>query len=128
MKRSNLQTPTIIFSVSLEHRSGSDNRVRSYAVRQLLNAFGIPFKEVEGCYNGFVERSYVVNAKHEKLIRILGEESGQSSYLYLDEYRNAYLIDVNDWDIREGIGKFIHTSRKPEGDYTRDGAHYYEVI
>lgn len=128
MKRSNLQTPTIIFSVSLASRGDRDNRLRSEAVQGLLRSFDVPYKEVEGFYQGDFERSYVVNAKHEKLVRILGEESGQSSYLYLDEYRNAHLIDVNDWDIREPIGKWIHSSRKPEGDYTRDGAHYYEVV
>jgi hypothetical protein len=127
MKRSNLKPHTIIFSVSKAHRIASDNRVRSEAVRGLLTSFGIPYKAVEGKYDDEVERSFVVHGKHEELVRILASESRQDSYLYLDEYRNAYLVGVSS-GIRKPIGKYIHTSRKPEGDYTRDGEHYYEVV
>jgi hypothetical protein len=127
MKRSNLKPPTIIFSVSKAHRSPTDNRVRSEAVRGLLTSFGISYKAVEGRYDDEVERSFVVNAQHEDLIRILAIESLQDTYLYLDEYRNAYLINIPDLTV-DPIGKYIHTFRKPEGDYTRDGEHYYEVV
>lgn len=130
MKRSNLHEPTIIFSVSTPERSGSDNEVRSKAVGALLDEFGIKYKVVSGRYEGFIETSFVVNAKHEKLISVLTETAGQSCYLYLDDYRTAFL--VNPSGRRRRIGKFVHASHKPAGDYTLDRTqyedHYYEVI
>jgi hypothetical protein len=94
-----------------------------------MDSFNVSFKLVIGYFAGFQERSYVVSASHEKLVRILCEEAEQDNYLYLDEYRNAYLVDLADNDeTRRPIGKWVHSHAVPEGDYTRDGEHYYEVV
>lgn len=134
MKRVNLHPPTIIFSVSRHDRTLYDNNLRSEVLRGLLREFGVRFKDVKGKYNGQLEDSFVVMAKHEKLIHELAAVAGQDSYLYLDEYRNAYLTMVNDsengfeYPARERLGQFVLSRTPPEGNYTRDGANYYEVI
>ena len=134
MKRSNLHPPTIIFSVSRYERTLYDNNLRSEVLRGLLREFGVHFKDVKGKYNGHLEDSFVVMATHEKLIHELAAIAGQESYLYLDEYRNAYLTPINnsntgyEYPTRERIGRFVLSHPRPEGNYTRDGANYYEVI
>ena len=131
MKLTNLRPPTIIFSVEKDSSTLQDNRARSYSLRFLLKSFGVPFKEVAGRYKGYYERSFVVHAKHEPLIAALCWAGNQDTYLYLNEYRDAYLTGVTksyDHPARTHMGKWVHAHSKPEGDYTRDGEHYYEVI
>jgi hypothetical protein len=129
MKLANLKPPTIIFSVFRTERSYYDNNMRSEVLRGLLREFKIGFKDVIGKYGGVIEQSFVVNARHEKLILELTSLAGQDSFLLLDEYRNAYIVDVHT-GLRETkpFGRFVHTHLRPEGNYTRDGEHYYEVI
>lgn len=74
-----------------------------------LEANGIDYKVVEGCYKGEREPAYIVNRKHEREIKFM-LKGDQESILFLDEVqkdgtRGAKLIFLKDGHL-EKLGRF----------------------
>lgn len=75
-----------------------------------LNNFNLEYKEVQGCYRGKKERSFLVINNHpstEARLHKLARAFNQESYLKVYENdRKAQLIYLNDHNRVENIGYF----------------------
>jgi len=123
-----------VFSVSHKDDSAAHNEFRTgNTIEQLLRA-DIPFKTVKGVYKGFKETSFVVPAKHEKVVLELATSSNQESILFVNGKSQAslYFIDGDGGFLVEKLGTFTEVPREAalESDnYTFDDVEeiYYMV-
>lgn len=88
-------TPVYIFSAE---RDGAafDNDARTAKLYRKLDARGIPYRKVLGCYAGQSERSVVVPACWHDSVLALAADFAQESVLYLDANRYAWLGIMTD--------------------------------
>lgn len=93
----NVHTPVYIFSAK---RNGAafDNDARTAKLYRKLDARGIPYHKVLGCYAGQSERAVVVPARHHDDVVALAALFAQESVLYLDANRYAWLGYVGNAD------------------------------
>lgn len=74
-----LKNEIIIFSVS-QGRSVAKDKEASAGVLELLHTGKVPFKLLEGCYNGVKELSFLVPSSFESVVRKLVTVHDQESY------------------------------------------------
>jgi hypothetical protein len=92
----------LIVSATNSHQDPKNNTA---LCRSILNStLGCCYKEVEGCYNGKTEVSFVFGGQHEDLAIKLADLFAQESYLKVQGDNWAEL--VYNQDKREGIGYF----------------------
>jgi hypothetical protein len=85
-----------IFSVYQSNKSRTDNEKESNFIFWKLSNAGIPFKQVDGCYLGEREESFLVPAKYEKEIMEIAKAYNQESVLFVDSKRRGHLIYLED--------------------------------
>ena len=93
--------------------SGSD----TLTLALKLDAQGISYKKVFGCYKGTKEISFVTNAKHFKKILTFPELGNEESILRLSVYdardrRKAELVYLKEIGRVEYIGQFRSTTKE----------------
>ena len=54
----------------------------------------IPYKEVKGCYKGREEKSVIIPGEKTRFAEVMGRFHHQESYLYLDNERGAWFVDL----------------------------------
>jgi hypothetical protein len=81
----------IIFSASSSSRTQLENQNATLAAKILLNHHRALYKNVEGCYKGGHEVSFLVADNHIELIELLCHLFEQESFLLVDDNRNATL-------------------------------------
>lgn len=109
----------IIFSVYQGNNPLDDNQNTTKVRLELFN-LGIGFKDAEGVFEGNLEESFIVDAKHEKYVVDFCKQYSQKSYLFSHNDRYTELVDVKSGD-RQPIGYLESTLQKPIGvDYTYD--------
>ena len=102
-------TPRLyFFSAHTEINSKLKNREAHQELGAILEERGIPFREVEGCYLGILEPSYmVVGASHGPTVDRLARLFRQQTYLVVTENdRTAYLVKPGD-TYHQHLGKFV---------------------
>lgn len=94
----------------------------------LLKNLKAIFMEVEGVYNGKVERSYHVNGLSLKEAYDLAKEFGQESFCYkaLDQWILVYVNGENENMYLKQIGEENYSNVKPLDNYTKysDGTYF----
>lgn len=128
----NQQTPIVIFSP--EHASNT-RAVNALNVRRCVHhllCHRIPFKQVDGAWEGKPEKSFAVHASNADIARALAEHYGQDAVLYLDGERVASLgTRANEYqDDGVSIGRFVNVSEweaKRAQGYTHVNGQYYVV-
>lgn len=78
----------IIFSVARNKNTNQDNIAHTIALTY-LDIENISYKEIEGCYSGTTERSYIVNAKHKQQVFKLTNYYEQESVLVLKSHKHG---------------------------------------
>lgn len=123
-----INKPIIIFSVYQADKSEAENLNKHYDERLLLENTGIEYIETLGVYNGVKERSLIVDAKYESLIRDITAIHNQECYLLLDQDRNASLVTPK--GVSKSIGIFKAVPDSYNGDYTQNisGGTKYAVV
>lgn len=111
--------PVIIFSVFQGKNSADNNYTEHQDVQSVLQVKGIKYKEVDGRFNKIYEKALVVNAENETFITEVCKINNQECYLYLDQDRNAYLVNPSTKE-RNLAGVFKAVESNYEGDYTLD--------
>ena len=81
----------IIFSAESSSRTQLENQNATLAAKILLNHHRVLYKNVEGCYKGTTEQSFLVADCHDTIVDLLRELFEQESYLHVDNNRNATL-------------------------------------
>lgn len=110
MKLFRKQQPVILFATN--DPDGTSER---------LGARAVHFKQVEGYYKGRAEYTFVVDAQDAEVALQEAALQEQDSMLYLDEYRKAFLIDVDTGTMCHSFGTFQQTYRPRDNeDYTYD--------
>ena len=59
-----------------------------------LDRHKIPYKEVTGCYKGHKEKSVIIPGEKTRFAETVGRFNRQESYLYLDNERGAWFVDL----------------------------------
>jgi len=108
---------SIIISAELSTLSRSENQLRTWSLKHLLEELPIKYKSVQGMYKGSSEQSFIIdlsegNVLVEEIIDIALDDYGQEAALIIDENLKGSLI-YND-GTSEHIGTF-----KPLDSYTR---------
>lgn len=82
---SSVSNPMVIFSVYKDYESEWFNNGVHNTIKQILDALEVSYKEIEGCYNGIKEKSFIVNDAHIETAIAIAESHGQESILLLSE-------------------------------------------
>lgn len=101
------------------------NHAQRKVLRRTLRNYGLPYKTVEGCYKGDRELSFLVvidNNEWVSILREVGTVLGQESILWVDEEREAFLLECGGSYRDAHIGKFERVS--PDKAETLDGWTY----
>ncbi len=84
----------VIFSV--EQVNGENNDRNNKEVRSVFSKENINYKELQGCYKGVEEVSYIVNLEHLRTIKALAMVNNQESILlvlpHFKGLSKAYLL------------------------------------
>jgi len=121
----------VIISAEREYRSKTANRACTDLLETWLTEQNYSFKEVDGCYQGVVETSFVVLAPTEAEIANLArhaKEYNQECILAVDSLSEAFLVVG---DTYTPIGQFRALDGLPDSDnWTFDPQTdtYYGVI
>ena len=112
----------VFFILSAENAndSGRSNLYATHELETILNDYEIPYKMVEGHYNGHREDAFlIVGHGHEALVGKLAKDFKQECYLRVDENREARLVFPQG---SEGIGKWQehHGALGEIKSYTKD--------
>lgn len=81
----------LVFSVYQSVELDALNKVAHTGTKLLLNLHNIPFQEVEGCYKGTCERSFIVPNNGEILAVVKGLMimNNQECYMKLDNHKHG---------------------------------------
>lgn len=112
-----------IFSAELSTNTDEQNHKNNMCLIAALKSLKIPFKSLEGMYQGTIEKSYLVEAKHEDLILAFAEVYDQESILFVDALSNASLIYLGRDNPEVKLGKFkqvAYLEALGRENYTRD--------
>lgn len=93
----NIFQPIIIFSVYKNNKNEFANLDNHKKTIDLLNKNNISFKEIEGSYNGYKEKSLLVLDNIDNLILVneLVKKFNQESILLVDSNRHGILKFIN---------------------------------
>jgi hypothetical protein len=95
------KTPFLILSAERPDWLRDSNKVRTDTLRGQLEARELAFREVEGCYDGKCEASFLVLAptaelgKEYRLVLQLARRYGQEAVLLVDANRMAHLVRIH---------------------------------
>ncbi len=131
MKLFRLHQPVIIFSVSTGNNPVVDFENSKAVHTWFTNSPGaIKCKPVLGRYNGKCEDSFIVPATEWQAAFTTIVSHNQNTFMYLDEYRNAFLVNVaaladtvhDDWDSYDRNSIIdLCDQRRPDDHYTYMG-------
>jgi len=85
------EAPIIIFSIDRPDNTDLKNQCNRLDLIKTLADKHINFKRVRGAFNGRLEVSYIVPARHEKAVRELCAYYRQSCYMLIDQFREAFI-------------------------------------
>jgi hypothetical protein len=115
------ELPTFfVLSAERDNLSSRDNLYRTHELEGILNELEIPYKIVEGHYNGLREDAFVVVGHgYEAIVSKLARDFDQECYLRVDENRQARLVFPQG---SESIGKWQEHVGATNGlsNYTKD--------
>lgn len=120
----------VIISAERDYRSKAANKVSTDLLRTWLTEQNYAFKEVDGCYKGTIETSFVVLAPTRDEISNLvcqAKEYSQECILAVNNLSEAFLVNG---DIYTSIGRFTALEGLPEDDswtFDHQTGTYYEV-
>lgn len=98
---SKLKTPFLILSAERADWLRDANKGRTDMLREQLGARELKFREVEGCYNGKCETSFLIVAPRGelgpeyRLVLQLARRYGQEAVLLVDANRAAHLVQLH---------------------------------
>lgn len=117
------------------------NYLAHCTLRDHLIENGWSFKEVEGCWLGAHELSFLVVLSSDEWVRFaqlhklqtIAQEFEQDAILYLDRYRNAYLIEGQEQEAPRLVGKFRPITAEEASSldgytYDPDTRQFYGII
>lgn len=100
-------TPFIIFSGEKSNLSLETNRGITEHIKRMLQIYDIPFKEIEGVYDGVPEKSFLIvgDVTARNVVGRIALAHEQESILFVDQFRNTELhfldgsavINLGDW-------------------------------
>lgn len=106
------QIAYVLISAELATLDPTENAERTRAMADDLAASALPHKQVQGCYAGTIEASFLVicpDASSYMTLAALGRQFGQESILAVDADDNARL-DYLASDYSVPVGKMIGVS------------------
>lgn len=112
-------------SAELSTLSERENIERTEELRDLLLTKGIDFQEVEGCYSGQPETSFILTS--EILARWVCRVFDQECYLALDS-RGVGTLHKPDGEYLATLGLSRIKRAAPLGDHTKIGSNYLTFI
>jgi hypothetical protein len=133
MSRTNRDTegyrPFYLVSGARDDRTARENLERHVELGELLrDNYGWGVKEVEGCYKGMRELSYLVTVPEPTLVvHVVARLFNQETLILVDEDNQATLIGL-DFVSEESLGTFqriTEAEAKASGNWTRDGNQYW---
>ena len=126
----------VFVSVELSTRSNHDNTMETLYAKDALELLGLPFKQVDGMYNGVAERSFMLSGEvGQNMALILAELNNQESILLVDDNNDATLVYLRDaagdkvWR-EEVLGKFVEVDANEALEstaYSKIDGKYYMV-
>lgn len=125
----------VVLSAELSTLNADDNDGRSDDLRRRLHSqFGkAAVDEVQGCYKGTLERSFVVQCCDHADVGVLhklAREYSQESILLVDSRRSSFLLYVDSLKM-ERIGHLYTQYEQPTTDawtYNADSGTYFYVV
>lgn len=110
----------VIFSAEKAELSKKENKKRTKKLKSHLK--NVASKQVEGCYKGVKESSFVCLAENLDLVLNLAKKYEQETILYLTESAREAILIYTENGLREKIGIFHQTSK--ENALKQDGYTY----
>ena len=130
-----MRTQFFIFSGSLASESSETNKQATDMIKKCLSGNpSIVYRNVDGCYKGSTEQSFLVDAKHEEVVMHLAKMTRQESVLFVDRKGGAHLIYPGMGYLTEKLsGKFQEVDRDKAlelDNFTRDASTntYWAVV
>lgn len=125
----------VVISAELSTLNADDNSGRSDYLRRRLNGTfdSSCVDEVQGCYKGALERSFVVQCKDHSevgMVHRFAKEFSQESILLVDSRRTAFLL-YTDYLKMERLGHLYTQYDQPTTDawtYNADSGTYFYVV
>ncbi|QOC54390.1 hypothetical protein Atoyac15_26 [Aeromonas phage Atoyac15] len=125
----------VVISAELSHLSADDNDGRSDDLyRALTSRFGTNgIDEVQGCYKGTLERSFVVQCSdHSDVGSVynIAQKYSQESVLLVDSRNRAYLLYVESRRL-DNLGVLYSSTDVPSTDawtFNKAAGVYYYVV
>jgi len=121
----NVTKQAFVLSAELSTLSVRENFHRTEELIQLLNKHKLPFKLVEGNYEGSTEVSLYIVAEntYNSVIKLLADTFDQECYLRVHSDGHAELV-FKDGSIKS-VGKWTPTDKQPEKNYSKvDGLYF----
>jgi hypothetical protein len=107
----------IILSAERSELSLIENQVRTHLLRDTLELHSVPYKQIEGVFEGVSEISFIVPGRYKELALKEIEYFGQHSFLALYNQKNriqlAYLF-VRETQKEEYLGPMNASMSKPK--------------
>lgn len=119
-----------VFSVEKKQQTKVKAKEKTESFKEILKSQNIPFKTVEGCFNGIKETSFIVPERYiagSSLLNDIFTVYNQDSVLRVLSNGSAYLETKDD---AERLGKFIKVpllTAKRFNNYTVDGNKGYVI-
>ncbi|QOC54203.1 hypothetical protein Atoyac14_23 [Aeromonas phage Atoyac14] len=125
----------VVISAELSTLNAADNDGRSDDLLRRLNGRfdSSCVDEVQGCYKGTLERSFVVQCKDHSDVGVVhrfAKEFSQESILLVDSRRTAFLLYVDSLTM-ERLGHLYTQYDQPTTDawtYNADSGTYFYVV
>ncbi len=95
MNNTNRQ-PFVIISANTDKQSAVEAFKQSYALKQCLSNYKLPFKVVSGKFDGKIEISFLITGVHDLSAKAIARMFSQKCFLSVDKNREATLVYTDD--------------------------------
>lgn len=107
--------------------TADDNEARHADLIQELTSRGVSFREVEGVFNGEVEKSVLLSGSYSEVVHQLCDKFEQECYLQVDCWEAAHLRDKKGDILAAGEWRKAKREEALGVDHTEWNGNYYVV-